>query len=73
MYAHLLEPPPSATQKRPDLPPEVDGVIAKAMAKNVDDRYATTPEFAAAMRKALIGTETAGPSSPTRLISSRRP
>ena len=58
MYAHLLEPPPSATQKRPDLPPEVDGVIAKAMAKNVDDRYATTPEFAAAMRKALIGTET---------------
>ncbi len=58
MYAHLLEPPPSATQKRPELPPEVDGVIAKAMAKNVDDRYATTPEFAAAMRKALIGTET---------------
>jgi tRNA A-37 threonylcarbamoyl transferase component Bud32 len=58
MYAHLLEPPPAVTLKRPDLPPDIDGVVAKAMAKNPDDRYATAPEFAAAMRKALIGTET---------------
>jgi tRNA A-37 threonylcarbamoyl transferase component Bud32 len=58
MYAHLLEPPPQVTLKRPDLSPEVDAVVAKAMAKNADDRYATTPEFSAAMRKALIGTET---------------
>jgi tRNA A-37 threonylcarbamoyl transferase component Bud32 len=58
MYAHLLEPPPAVTHRRPDLSPEVDAVVAKAMAKSPDDRYATTPEFAAAMRKALIGTET---------------
>src|SRR5262249_40810885 len=30
MYAHLLEPPPQVTHKRPDLPPEIDGVVAKA-------------------------------------------
>jgi tRNA A-37 threonylcarbamoyl transferase component Bud32 len=58
MYAHLLEPPPTVTHKRPDLSPDVDAVVAKAMAKSPDDRYATTPEFAAAMRKSLIGTET---------------
>jgi tRNA A-37 threonylcarbamoyl transferase component Bud32 len=58
MYAHLLEPPPAVTHKRPDLSPDVDAVVAKAMAKSADDRYATAPEFAAAMRKALIGTET---------------
>ena len=58
MYAHLLEPPPQVTHKRPDLSPEIDGVVAKAMAKSPDDRYATTPEFATAMRKALTGTGT---------------
>ncbi|MBA3717612.1 MAG: serine/threonine protein kinase [Actinobacteria bacterium] len=58
MYAHLLEPPPAVTSKRPDLSPDVDAVVAKAMAKSADDRYSTAPEFAAAMRKALIGTET---------------
>ena len=58
MYAHLLEPPPRVTDKRADLPPEVNAVVAKAMAKSPADRYATTPEFAAAMRRALIGTET---------------
>jgi serine/threonine protein kinase len=58
MYAHLLEPPPSLTSARPDLPPEIDGVLAKAMAKSRDDRYATTKDFATDVRKALVGTGT---------------
>jgi len=58
MYAHLLEPPPAVTHRRPDLSPDVDGVVAKAMAKSPDDRYSTSLEFATAMRKALTGTET---------------
>ena len=53
IYAHLLEPPPSARAVRPDLPPAIDGVVAKAMAKNPDDRYATARELAAAVRQAL--------------------
>ncbi|MGH2996109.1 MAG: protein kinase domain-containing protein, partial [Gaiellaceae bacterium] len=54
MYAHLLEPPPAVTEKRPDLDGEVDGVVAKAMAKSRDDRYATVAEMATAVRAALV-------------------
>jgi serine/threonine-protein kinase len=53
IYAHLLEPPPAATRVRPDLPPAIDAVIAKAMAKKPDDRYATARELATAVRSAL--------------------
>jgi DNA-binding beta-propeller fold protein YncE len=60
MYAHLSEPPPSASARRPDLPAEIDEVLAKAMAKAPGDRYATCGDFAAALRPALgIGTSVA--------------
>jgi serine/threonine-protein kinase len=55
MYAHLLEPPPSLAAQRPELPPEIDEVVAKAMAKSPDDRYATAREVGAATRAALVG------------------
>ena len=53
MYAHLLEPPPVAGAKRPDLPPEVDVVVAKAMAKARDDRFQSPRELAVALREAI--------------------
>ena len=53
IYAHLLEAPPSTRSARPELSPAIDDVIAKAMAKNPDDRYATARELAAAVRQAL--------------------
>ena len=53
MYAHLLEPPPKVTDKRPDLPAKIDDTIAKAAAKSKDDRYATPTEFASAFKQAL--------------------
>ena len=53
MYAHLLEPPPSVTAVRPDLPAEVDELVAKAMAKSRDDRFATAREFATEARSVL--------------------
>ena len=59
MYAHLLEPPPRLTEKRPDLPPEIDDVIAKAVAKSKEDRYARPTDFAVALRQA-VGTATSG-------------
>jgi len=52
MYAHLLEPPPVPHEKRPDLPPEVDEVVAKGMAKNRDERYQSPRELAIAFRQA---------------------
>jgi serine/threonine-protein kinase len=57
MWAHIQEPPPRLTERRPDLPPQLDGVIATAMAKQKDDRYPSCSTFAAAARSALeLGT-----------------
>jgi len=53
MYAHLLEQPPAVTEKRPDLPHEIDQVVAKAMAKSRDDRYASGSEMVADLRGVL--------------------
>ena len=47
MYAHISAPPPVVTEARPDAPPALDAVIAKAMAKEPEDRYASAGELAA--------------------------
>jgi serine/threonine protein kinase len=53
IYAHLSVPPPMVTSRRPGLPLAVDGVLARALAKVPDDRYASCREFADALRLAL--------------------
>jgi hypothetical protein len=53
LYGHLEAPPPSAVERRPELPRSIDAVIAKAMAKRPDDRYATAGELGTAARRAL--------------------
>jgi serine/threonine protein kinase/DNA-binding beta-propeller fold protein YncE len=52
MWAQISAAPPTLTSRRPDLPPAVDEVMAKALAKIPTDRYATCPEFAIALRRA---------------------
>jgi len=54
---HITEPPPCLLDVSPDLPPAVDGVMKKAMAKNPDDRYATAVDFAEALSHALHSSE----------------
>jgi serine/threonine protein kinase len=61
MYAHLSEPPPPVTSRRAGLPPAVDQVVARALAKVPADRYASCQEFADALLQAL---GTLSPSSP---------
>ncbi len=51
--AHLNTPPPRPSTTQPDVPPQVDEVIARGMAKNPDQRYATTVELATAAREAI--------------------
>jgi serine/threonine protein kinase len=46
MYAHLQDDPPALTTELPDLPREIDVVIAKAMAKEPADRYQTAGRLA---------------------------
>jgi serine/threonine-protein kinase len=54
MHAHLSSPPPKLTEARPDLPKELDRVIATAMAKSMADRFATAPELVDAARAAVL-------------------
>lgn len=44
--------PEAATFYNPKLPPAIDAVVAKSLAKSRDLRYATAQEFAAALQKA---------------------
>lgn len=53
MFAHLMEAPPRLTAERPDLPAEVDDVIAQAMAKRPEDRFATAGALASHASAAL--------------------
>ena len=52
MWAQLSTPAPPLTAKRPDLPPAVDEVMAKALAKTPADRYRCCGDFADALRAA---------------------
>ena len=53
MYAHLSEPPPLVTEQRPELPPNLDEVICKAMDKDPDGRHATASAMIDDAEKAL--------------------
>ena len=63
LYAHLSVPPPRLTAARPELPDAVNQVLARALAKEPDDRYDTCGTFADALREAL-GLEPYDPSRP---------
>ncbi|MEV6216348.1 serine/threonine-protein kinase [Nocardia sp. NPDC051833] len=54
MMGHLHEPPPRATAVRPGLPPAIDQVFARAMAKNPNERFSTCREFTTAATAALV-------------------
>jgi serine/threonine protein kinase len=53
IWAHLSAPPPLLTSRRPGLSAAVDSVLAKALAKAPEDRYASCQEFAHALRVTL--------------------
>jgi WD40 repeat protein len=58
---HTLAPPPSLREKVPDLPPAVEEVVVKALAKDPQQRFENVQIFALALEKAF-GKELASPS-----------
>ena len=51
--AHVNAPVPPVSSANPELPRELDGVFARALAKAPDDRFESCAEFVAALREAL--------------------
>ncbi|MER6992550.1 protein kinase [Saccharopolyspora hirsuta] len=71
--AHLNHPPPLPTATRGDIPREFDHIIARGMAKNPADRYASAGELARAARQALTSvTAVPGAFAPVTAAPSRR-
>ncbi|MEU3617094.1 serine/threonine-protein kinase [Streptomyces sp. NPDC006872] len=60
LWAHQNADPTPLTEVRPDLPREVDGVFARALAKNPESRHPTCAAFVAELRS----TETGGHRTP---------
>jgi DNA-binding beta-propeller fold protein YncE len=55
LYAHMQDPPPSVKAVRPELPAEFDTVIARALAKDPDDRYPSAGDLGRAAVAAAAG------------------
>ncbi|MFD8246347.1 serine/threonine-protein kinase [Nocardia sp. NPDC059691] len=55
LRAHLMQAPPSASALNPALPPALDAVIARGMAKDPDQRWSSAGELASAAHVALTG------------------
>ena len=53
IYAHLEEPAPRASERRDRLPPALDAVLARAMAKEPAERYGSCAELVDEVRAAL--------------------
>ena len=52
MMKQVQDPPPSILNARPDLPPSVENLIERALAKQPADRFQTAGELSAALSKA---------------------
>ncbi|BDE13820.1 hypothetical protein Mkiyose1665_15740 [Mycobacterium kiyosense] len=65
MNAQLSAPIPRASERRAGLPPELDDVIARGMAKDPAARYPSAGELASAARLALGQTPSTPPPAPT--------
>ncbi|MFF4160471.1 serine/threonine-protein kinase [Streptomyces sp. NPDC001678] len=51
LWAHQYEPPPRLSELLPGLPPDVDDVLATALAKAPDDRFDSCLRFVTALRR----------------------
>ena len=55
LYAHVSEPPPKPSTVIPELDPEIDRVVTRAMAKDPDSRFPSAGDFGRAALAAATG------------------
>jgi hypothetical protein len=74
LAAHLSQAPPRLSELKPSLPPGLDMVFAKVLAKSPDDRYRSCGEFGDALREVCgYGRYDAGPGRPGGPGAGRQP
>jgi serine/threonine-protein kinase len=76
MWAHVHDAPAPVSTRRPDLPPQLDHIVATAMAKLPEERYATCRELALALRAVTAdpaASQGNGTAFPASLIDSQPP
>ena len=72
MWAHMSATPPAPSRLRPDLPPELDTVIARGLAKDPAGRFDSASELAYACARALGIAELAAPANSPAVAGQRR-
>ncbi|MBA3364236.1 MAG: protein kinase [Actinobacteria bacterium] len=58
LWAHMHDQPPALSGLRPELPAALDSVLARALAKQPEERYTSGRELAQALQHALAGERT---------------
>ncbi|GAB0107477.1 hypothetical protein JMUB6875_64710 [Nocardia sp. JMUB6875] len=64
IHGHLNQAPPPVSSLRPGLPPSLDAVLARALAKHPEGRFDSCTEFATAAQQALEN-----PAGPTQVLA----
>jgi eukaryotic-like serine/threonine-protein kinase len=60
-YQHVREQPSPPSSYDPDIPPEVDAVVLKALAKNREERYQSASDMRADIHRILAGQQVTAP------------
>jgi eukaryotic-like serine/threonine-protein kinase len=63
-YKHVSSEPVPPARLNPEVSPQLDAVVRKAMAKHPDDRYQTARAFYDDLRRAVAGMRVSAPPSP---------
>ena len=69
---HINETPPRVSEKRPDVPPRLDAAVARALAKQPDDRFSTMNDFGRELEACLNDVRAGEGASETMVLSPPR-